>query len=161
MGLLLIGLCFAVIAGIGRLIESDASQFVELYLGEMTFYPASTTFIFGTTGILLAGFWILFIIFDSKQKTANGRHWIFLKRYSRFSLTTYIVHHAIHVWPLYLLALYEGRSDIWWYFEDAMSTPTALILSLLFIICFYGILILMEKRRKYGFEGMIRWLSEP
>jgi len=152
-GLSLIGL-----AGIGSVLNT---RFQEFYSGEITFYPASTTFVVGSMGILLLGFWILFVVFDSRPIKTNERVWAFFRRYSRFSLTTYFVHHAVHVWPLYLLAVYEGRRDVWWYYADATSTPTALLLASLFIIGFYGILTIWEKKRKYSFEGVVRWLSEP
>ena len=84
---------------------------------------------------------------------------MFFKRYSRFSLTTYIVHHAVHIYPLYWLAMWEGHRDIWWYYAEAVSTPAALWLTLFFVVAFYAVLIRWEKRRETSFEGILRWLS--
>ena len=154
-----VGLCLALLAGLGNAMNGNASRLAEPYLNEITFYPASTTYVLGMMGILLLGFWILFTVYDERRIGMNDRVKKFFKRYSRFSLTTYIVHHAVHVWPLYILAAYEGRRDPWWYYADAVSTPVAFLLSLLFIVIFYGILIFWEKRRWYGFEGVLRRLS--
>lgn len=157
-GLPIVGFSLIGLAGAGSVLNV---RFLEFYFGEITFYPATTTFVVGSMGILLLGFWIFFVVFDRHQKINNNRIRAFFRRYSRFSLTTYFVHHAIHVWPLYLLAVYEGRSDLWWYYADAVSTPTALLLALLFIIGFYGVLTVWEKKKEYSFEGMVRWLSAP
>jgi hypothetical protein len=77
-----------------------------------------------------------------------------------FSLTTYIVHHAVLLWPLLLLAAWEGRHDPWWYYGEAVSTPMALMFALIFIAGFYGVLVVLERRTIYSFEGVLRWLSE-
>jgi hypothetical protein len=111
-------------------------------------------------GIILLGLWVLNRTLDSKKTSPGGAVLQFLRRYSRFSLTTYIVHHAVHVWPLLLLAAREGRRDPWWYYGDVVSTPVALMLTLLFIVVFYGVLVVWERRRWISFEGILRWLSE-
>ncbi len=154
-GLILIGYALT-----GGLLLPSGNPFWEAYLGEITFYPASTTFVSAAMGIVILAFWGLYRHFDNSQKPRHGFMLPFWRRYSRFSLTTYILHHAVHVWPLYLAALWEGRSDIWWYYGDAISTPMALLLAALFIILFYGILIFWEKKRKYSFEGALRRFSE-
>ncbi len=84
----------------------------------------------------------------------------FLRRYSRFSLTTYMVHHAAHVWPLLLLAAWRGKHEPWWYYGEAVSTPVALVLALLFIVGFYRVLVALERRNGCSFERALRWLSE-
>jgi hypothetical protein len=159
-GLPVTGLCLIGLAGIGHVMGNDVTRFQESYFSKITFYPASTTFVVGSMGIVLLGLWILFVGFDRREIASGGAVLAFFKRYSRFSLTTYIVHHAVHVWPLYLLAAREGRRDPWWYYQDAVSTPTALLLAFLFIAGFYGVLVLWENKRQYIFEGMLRWLCE-
>ncbi|MBL6965016.1 MAG: DUF1624 domain-containing protein [Anaerolineales bacterium] len=154
-GLILIGYALT-----GGLLLPSGNSFWEAYLGEITFYPASTTFVIAAMGIVILAFWGLYRHFDSGQKPRDGLALPFWRRYSRFSLTVYIVHHAVHVWPLYLLAIWEGRNDIWWYYGDAISTPVALLLAVIFIVLFYGSLIFWEKKRKYSFEGALRWFSE-
>ncbi|MHC4581960.1 MAG: hypothetical protein ACYS14_10920, partial [Planctomycetota bacterium] len=61
--------------------------------------------------------------------------------------------------PLYLLAAWRGQ-DPREYYGKAVSTPVAFMLALLFIACFYVVLVALERRKKYSFEGFLRWLSD-
>ncbi len=157
----LTGLSLIVLAGIGIGVGAALPSRWEFYFSEATFYPASTTFLIGCMGILLLALWSLHAALDSRPVGSDAAAMKFLRRYSRFSLTAYIVHHAVHVWPLYLLAAWEGRDDPWWYYADAVDTPAALLLAWLFIVVFYGVLIRWEKKSEYSFEGLLRWFSAP
>jgi hypothetical protein len=141
-------------------LSEEVPRAVRGYISGLTFYPASTVYVVGALGVTLLGLWVLNRALDSGEASLGGAVLIFFRRYSRFSLTTYIVHHAVHVWPLLLLAAWEGKHEPWWYYGDAVSTPMALMLALLFIAGFYGVLVVWERRKIYSFEGVLRWLSE-
>jgi len=159
-GMPAVGLGLMGLAALGSGLNRHLPWAVRRYVGEITFYPASTTFVVGAVGLTLLAFWALYRLLDDRRTPPEGAALTFLGRYSRFSLTTYIVHHVVHVWPLLLLAAWEGRRDPWWYYGDAVSTPLALALALLFVVMFYGLLVVWDRRRKYSFEGLLRWLSE-
>jgi hypothetical protein len=159
-GLPLAGLGLVGLAALGSSLNSGLGREIRWYISDLTFYPASTTYVLGTLGLTLLGLWVLYRALDARQVSPGGAALAFLGRYSRFSLTTYVVHHAVHVWPLYLLAAWEGRRDPFWYYGDAVSTPAALVLAVLFIVGFYGMLVVLDRNRAYSFEGALRWLSE-
>ncbi len=125
-----------------------------------SFYPASTTFVLGTLGLIFLSLWGLHRWLDMRRIAPAGKVIRFFQRYSRFSLTAYIAHHAAHVYPLYFFAWIGNHHDQWYYYADAVSTPTALWLTLIFVVLFYGVLIKLEKHPKYSFEWILRWLSE-
>ena len=114
----------------------------------------------GLVGLAGLGFWVSYCGLNGRRVSPEGAAMTFLRRYSRFSLTTYMVHHAVHVWTLLLLAAWKGKREPWWYYGEAVSTPLALTLALLFIAGFYGVLLVWERRRRYGFDGALRWLIE-
>jgi len=159
-GLPVIGLGLVGLAGLGLSLSETMPRAVRGYISGLTFYPASTTYLVGALGVTLLGLWVLHRALDSGKVSLGGVVLAFFTLYSRYSLTTYIVHHAAHVWPLLLLAAWEGKRQPWWYYGEAVSTPTALILALLFIVVFYWVLVMLDRRKKYGFEGALRWLSE-
>ncbi len=42
--------------------------------------------------------------------------------------------------------------------KPALTGSLASLLALLFIIVFYGVLVIWEPKRKYSIEGLLRWL---
>jgi uncharacterized membrane protein len=158
-GLPATGLGLVGLAALGSLLGARLPRAVRGYSSRLTFYPASTTYVLGALGVTLLGLWLLNRAVDRDKVSPGGALLSFFRRYSRFSLTTYVVHHAVHVWPLLLVAAWTGKREPWWYYGEAMSTPLALLLALLFIAGFYGVLVHWERRWAYSFEGALRWLS--
>lgn len=131
------------------------------YASPVRFYPATTTFILKVLGLILCALWAL----DRWLERRAG--WplpppvlAFLRRYSRFSLTTYVVHHAVHLWPLLLVAYLEGRPDPWHYYASVVPTSTALVFAGAFILLFYPVLLAWERHgRQYSFEWLLGKLA--
>jgi len=130
------------------------------WLPAWTMFPASCSYVTGVLGmviLLLGGLhgWI-----DEQQVS-----WIpagllqCAQRFSRYSLTIYLLHHAVHLWPLWIYGdfsagdptLFWGRAMPWW---------PACLLSLLFLICSDRLLKFVEQRRVPTVEALMRWLSE-
>ncbi len=85
-----------------------------------------------------------------------------LQRYSRHSLTTYVVYHTVHIWPLRAAARWTGRRDPCWYYADAVSTPPALALTIRFVAGFYGVLVAWDRcKAQYTFEWQLYELPKP
>jgi hypothetical protein len=83
----------------------------------------------------------------------------FFQRYSRYSLTTYVVHHAVHIWPIALLGMIRW-DDRWAYYANAVSLPVALGLAVAFVILFYILLVRWDRSKgKYSLEWILRRLA--
>lgn len=150
LGLIIASILFAGVWGDWRLS-------IDSYLYDMSFYPANTPFVLGVLGLILLSLWGLHEWLDNGE---SNPLLLFFQRYSRFSLTTYWVHHMVHVWPLYLAAFLKGRNDLFWFYADAISTPNALWLTLVFVILYYGVLVVWDRSQgKYSFEWVLRKLS--
>jgi uncharacterized membrane protein len=156
----IIGLGLVGLAWLGFGLIETGPQELKGYMSDLTFYPASTTYLVGGLGVILVALWVLYRALDSGKASPSEAVLAFFTLYGRYSLTTYIVHHAAHIWPLLLLAAWEGKSQPWWYYGEAVSTQMALILSLIFVVLFYWVLVALDRRKQYSFEETLRWLSE-
>lgn len=131
------------------------------YLSPFTFYPASTSFLLIALGIIMLLFWVFYRRFDLNQgEPKTGKFLTFCRRYSRYALTAYVVHHAVLVWPLLAAASYTGKRDHWFYYGEVLPTVYSLLLSLVFIVLFYLIIILWDRRSgRYSFEWLLKKLT--
>jgi len=146
------------------LVESaivSKASLVGVYIAPFTFYPASTTFLAMALGIILILFVLTFRFFDLQaERPLNNWFLTFSRRFSRYALTAYVMHHAVMVWPILLAANYSGRPDHWFYYGNVVSAAYALALSLLFIVLFYGLIVLWDKHEgRYSFEWLLRRLT--
>jgi len=131
------------------------------YLSPFTFYPASTAFLLITLGINLLLFWFFYRRFDLDQlEPKTGKFLNFCRRYSRYALTAYVVHHAVLVWPLLAAASFTGKGDQWFFYGEVLPTHYSLLLALLFIALFYVAVIYWDKRGgRYSFEWLLKRLT--
>jgi uncharacterized membrane protein len=131
------------------------------YATGFTLYPASTEYILGMLGFSLLCLAILRRWVDRNERiTGAGPVLTFFRRYSYLALTVYIVHLAVHLWPLWLYGVWMGQEDPTYYWRQATSTPVALGLAVAFIVLFYFVLIRLERQKKLSVEWWMRWLCE-
>jgi uncharacterized membrane protein len=147
--------------GFGLVLLSAGLLLVGGYIAPFTFYPASTSFLAMALGITLILFVLAFRLFDLQtEKPINNWFLTFSRRFSRYALTAYVVHHAVLVWPILFAANYTGKQDHWFYYGEVVPTAYALALSLLFILLFYGLIVLWDKcEGRYSFEWLLRRLT--
>jgi len=131
------------------------------YASGFTIFPASTEYIFGMLGLSVFCLGVLHRWIDQNERiTGTGHVLRFLRRFSAFSLTVYIVHHAAHLWPLWIYGAAMGHEDPTLYWRAAMSTQLALVLSLVFVVVCYVALIFLERHKKLSFEWWMRWVCD-
>ena len=156
-GLVLLGAGLIVLSLLTAALGDGVAFVIDPGMDPYSFYPASSPFIFLTLGITLIALWVLHRWLDQPD---GEKPLAFFQRFSRYSLTVYIVHHAAHIWPLYLAAVWHGKSDPYWYYQNAVSTPVALALTLVFLLVLYPLLGLWDNQRgKYSFEWLLRQFS--
>lgn len=127
------------------------------YLSPMTFYPPGTSYVLLVLGVGMVGFAGLWLALDSDeacQASVSRRGWmIVLGRYSRYSLSVYVIHHALHLWPMYAAGLAAG--DVWTYWQDWVAPSGALALAGVFLVAFYLALVGWDE---IGGRGSLEWL---
>jgi len=160
--MLAMGFGFACLSGLVYFCRSYGSRFFEVYTGPgFRIYPASTYYVTTMVAISCLSFWILNRRLDKGSADSGGVMRSFFRRYSTFSLTTYVIQFIPYIPVMHIVAACQGREDLRYYYGRVVSVPVALLLAALFIVLFYGILVIWEPRRKYSIEGLMRWFSEP
>jgi hypothetical protein len=159
--ILFAGFGFVSLAGISILAASIGPRSLSMFFGNVTFYPASTSFILMMNGMMSICFWLLNLCLDSRTEATQGVVISFLKRQSTFSLTIYVAHHMAYVWPMQVMAWWNGKPDVWYYNNKFASPPVVILLAILFIVIFDRVLVLWSTKRRYSVEAILRWLSEP
>ena len=153
------GIILLVVSFIGMIMGEYFPIGSGWYLSPYSFYPASTTYVIGMIGFIMLAFWFLWRRFDRNDSYIPNRKG-FINLYSKYSLTTYVVHHAVHIWPIYILAARTPNRDIWYFYQDAVSTPIALLLTFIYILGFYYVLKFIDAHKAFNLEGFLRKLSQ-
>jgi uncharacterized membrane protein len=148
-----------VLAYIGAFFSDYMPVHIAWYVSDFKFFPATTTFIIAGLGFSLGFIWILYRMLDMKREAPKGPIVNFFSRYSHYSLSTYVIHWAAIMWPLYI-AGWVTMEDIWYYYEGDCHPLIALALALAFIVIFYFVLIIWDRKKgMYSFEWMLKKLS--
>ena len=132
------------------------------WIAAWTMYPASATYLPGVLGmvILLQGglyHWI--------DNPGWGAKWISeavfrrAERFSRYSLTIYILHHIVHLWPLWIYG-YSVAGDPTLYWGKVLSWWPSFFLALGFLVLCDWWLSWVDRCRIRTVESLMRWLCE-
>ena len=129
-------------------------------LGGWTMYPSTTVYVLGTLGmtLMLIGLAHHGVDFNPRALRYGGLLSI-AKTFSRYSLTIYVLHHVVHLWPLWIYGLVTGNdpTEFW---MKAMPISVSIPLALLFLAGCYGLLRWLGPDRTYGIESWMRWLCD-
>jgi uncharacterized membrane protein len=126
-----------------------------------TMFPASTAYVLGSTAGALALLALLHRVLDTGPSAAWKRE---LARwtgpFSRHSLSIYVLHHLVHVWPLWLAGLALGGDDATVLWQTALPAWAALVLA---AACIAACLVLAARVDRMGLpslERTMRWLCD-
>ncbi|QDU98642.1 hypothetical protein Pla8534_65140 [Lignipirellula cremea] len=125
-----------------------------------TMFPPTVEYVSGMLGYTL-------LLFGASHWAIDGRPWAMrfpgvlniAKTFSQYSFTIYVLHHVVHLWPLWIYGVATGH-EATYYWMKAMPVAAAIALALLFLlVCFLG-LRLLGSQRTYGIESGMRWLCD-
>ncbi len=123
---------------------------VNEYISPFSFYPVTISMMLLQLGVVLLLFGVLRALCDYRPR---DNWWlVYCRRLSRYSLTLYVLHHIVMLWPLWLIG---GIAEGPWnqYYAKAMSEPLALILSILLMAICGPLLAAWDKvKGKYSLE---------
>lgn len=126
-----------------------------------TMFPASTAYLLGSTAGALALLALLHRVLDTGPSAAWKRGLIrWTGPFSRHSLSIYVLHHLVHVWPLWLAGLALGGDDATVLWQTALPAWAALVLA---AACIAGCLVLFARVDRGGLpslERTMRWLCD-
>lgn len=156
LGLLLLGLS----GGLFWLGTAPPALVLRHYAEGFSEFPASTPFVLAMLGCAFLSLALLHRWVDRMGIEGNGLLFRMVRRYSAFSLTVYILHHMVILWPLWAYGAWMGHEDVTAYWRLALDTPTALLLSGGFVVICPMVLIVLEKKRTWSVEAWMRWLCD-
>lgn len=127
----------------------------------LTEFPASTAYVLAMLGVVLLA---LTLLHDRMDQNALALDNLFIvkqiRRFSAFSLTVYIAHHLVILWPLWIAGAWSGASDPTVLWRQAMSTPLALTLAGAFIVLCSLALIVLENVKRFSLEAIMRRICD-
>jgi len=127
---------------------------IAFYVSELSFYPMSSTLFLIEGGVILLLFGLLHVRFDSEDIIHPVMS--FLRRYSRYALSVYVIHHVLLVFVPRMIGILLHHED-YFYYQDIFEAPAGLLLSIIFIFGFYPVLVLWDKVSGAGsFEWVVK-----
>jgi uncharacterized membrane protein len=143
--------------GIRPYLPTTLSQKV---LGGWNMYPPAMEYVTCTLGLALVLLGLMHLYVDLNPAVVRYQYALQVpKAFSRYSFTIYILHHIVHVWPLWGYAMATGQepTDLW---MNAMPLTASIPLAVLFLFCVYGLVRVFGNDRNYGIEACMRWLCD-
>lgn len=123
-----------------------------------TMFPASLAYVLGTSGgVVLAGT-LAHALVDPRP---DRWRWLigWTQPLSRHALSAYLLHHAIHLWPLWAYGGFSG-GEITAAWQLAMPPAASLGLALVFMAAAAVLFRWMDRHRIASVESLMRWLCD-
>jgi uncharacterized membrane protein len=130
------------------------------FLGGWHMFPATVEYVLATIGMasLLFGLTHRWIDRNRSRFFTAGMADL-TKTFSRNSFTIYVLHHMVHLWPMWIYG-YTTRRETTYYWRQAMSLSWSMPLAVLFMAICYFALRKIGPDRRLGIEGWMRWLCD-
>jgi uncharacterized membrane protein len=129
-------------------------------LGGWTMFPPTTEYLLGTLGMAMGLLAILHRAVDLAERPRVPTGVLRLaKAFSRHSLSIYVLHHIVHLWPLWISAVVAGDEPTA-YWREAMPTSISLALAAVFLAVCAIVLGMLGSRQAWGLERCMRWLCD-
>lgn len=126
-----------------------------------TMFPASTAYVLGTLGTALAATALLRQVIDRTPQPAWAAALApWTGACSRHALSIYLLHHVVHVWPLWAVGLAAGGDDATIYWQKAMPVWQSLALAVVFLVVAAVLFRWIDARRVPTVESLMRWLCD-
>lgn len=123
-------------------------------------FPPSPEYVARTLGIALLAFALLHRWLDP-WATARKPRWLerLVTPLSKHSLSIYLLHHVVHLWPLWVYGAYQGQEPTY-YWRQAVNVGLAFFLGSLCIVGCYLCCLWLDWSRRKGVEGWMRWVCD-
>lgn len=132
----------------------------QVMLGGWRMFPPTTEYVLGTLGMTLVVFGAAHRWIDSNPRALRYRGALDVcKTFSRHSFTIYIVHHVVHLYPMWIYATALGYEPTY-YWTKAMPATYSLPLALVFMAVCYVFFRWVGPQRNFGIESWMRWLCD-
>ena len=138
--------------------------FLPTSIYQRTMFPASTSYLLRAIGLSTLSLCVLYFVVDKKrnEKTYSRTYRKLIHSFgviSKHSLSIYLLHHAIHLWPLWMYGLLTaGEPTAHWQKLTPVFLSTAL--ALLFCAVCVPAFLIIDKYRVPTVESVMRWIGD-
>jgi uncharacterized membrane protein len=116
-------------------------------LGGWQMFPATVAYVLIAIGLALLLTGLMHRFVDGNPRAMRHRAVLDVaKTFSRYSLTMYVLHHIVHLWPLWIYGVATGNEPTHFWMK-AMPVSTSLALATLFLVISYLIRWLCDEPR--------------
>ncbi len=156
-----IGAAIATASGVGLAVQASLPDTLsKRFLGGWTMFPPTVEYVLGTLGMTLVLLGLAHRFLDPHADSQRLRPALSIaKTFSQYSFTIYVLHHLVHVWPLWIYAVARGE-DTTLYWMNAMPLWSAVVLAVVFLALCFATLRWLGPDRNIGIESWMRWLCD-
>ncbi|WP_437631152.1 heparan-alpha-glucosaminide N-acetyltransferase domain-containing protein [Sorangium sp. So ce854] len=156
-----VGVCLIGVSVAARLLRPLTPSLVQdIWLQGWTMFPPSVEYMLGTLGLAITALTLLHRWVDlSPRLSKDGRVARVFMIFGPRALSVYVLHHLVHVWPLWIYGLVTGPEPTA-YWQKALPVTVAWPLAFVFLAVCYFLLRWMERTGKPGMETLMRWLCD-
>jgi uncharacterized membrane protein len=157
------------ILGVGCVVLSLTLRYARAWITDPRLYrlitgwsmfPASPEYLAGVLGVILLLFGLGLWLIDGRGLLKGLPGVVSVAQtLSKYSLTVYIFHHIVHLWPMWILATIRGLEPTT-YWQRAMAWQWAAILAAVFLVLCYLLLRWVEKAKLPTVESALRWFAD-
>lgn len=128
------------------------------FLTGWTMFPPSVEYVLGTLGVALFLFALGHRWVDQHPRLVNHQVVrVVFTTFSKYSLTIYLLHHVVHLWPLWIYgAAFGDEPTQFW--RAALPVTVSVPLAALFLAACFVVCRWMERTERRGVEGWMRHL---
>ena len=132
----------------------------QKFLGGWHMFPPTIEYVVATIGMCLFLLGVTHQWIDRNPAALRFRGLLNVaKTFSRYSLTLYVLHHVIHLWPMWIYGVAMGTEPTY-FWQQVQPTTTALLLACAFLLICYGVLQRLGPDQKVGLESWMHWLCD-
>jgi hypothetical protein len=129
-------------------------------LGGWSMFPASAPWTLRSLGMCMVLLVVMHRVADGPMFRRNHERFSGLvELFSRYSLTIYVVHHLVHLWPVWILDIANGR-DVTESWRQVMPTGWAIGLGVSYLVATWLVLRWLGPSRRFGLESAMRWICD-
>lgn len=162
----------AILAAISGSLLLAGTWFPQTLL-QWTMFPASIPYLTGMTSTALLLLYVCHRWLDqpagklpadklpANNRTASSASLLLriATLFSRYSLTLYLLHHIVHIYPLWIAGLLvQGDPTVFW--SQSLHWSLSLILAVIFLVAAVPLVFTLERRRTPTIETVMRWLCD-
>jgi uncharacterized membrane protein len=125
-----------------------------------TMFPPTMEYVTGTLGIVLLSFSLLHRWLDPRPELLKRVGLLkIVTTFSKYSLSMYLFHHVIHLWPLWIYGAAAGDEPTQ-YWRSATTVAVAIVLSAVCLAVAYCLFLLLERTERFSIEWWMRYLCD-